>query len=155
MRQLRMHQRPIWLLNLNLLIHLSWHKEIQQKNNGLPIDTIATLQQKEQLQSITSHNSIKTTKIVAANNSIESNNSNRAAKSTINIYPNPSNTGVFNIISNNEVYKLCIVDALGQVLLQTDFVQDKIVDLSKYNRGVYYLKIFNSKEVKIFKIIYQ
>ncbi len=85
----------------------------------------------------------------------------------INIYPNPNN-GLINIEFGNrynEKINIEITDINGQILLKkqfniTDYYKnnnsDKIgikqIDMSGYNKGVYFIKIYNTSFVKTKKI---
>jgi hypothetical protein len=73
----------------------------------------------------------------------------------ITIYPNPS-TGIFNIscnaISNNIHVEL--VNALGQLLFDQKINSENTsIDISKYAKGIYYLKVIGSDKQEVFKLI--
>ena len=79
----------------------------------------------------------------------------------INLFPNPTN-GILNleiINLNKEVLSLEIVNINGQVVYSnqmnaSDFPVHKI-DLSNCSKGVYFVKLQNTSEVKVGKVILQ
>lgn len=72
--------------------------------------------------------------------------------SYLRISPNPSN-GLFNIIGINEAVMISVLNTTGQIL--DSFNADKAVevDLSRYAKGIYYLKIVSGNSVRIEKVI--
>lgn len=59
------------------------------------------------------------------------------------VYPNPSNTGIFNITSNNETMKVIrIYNIMGAVVTEMNSTDSKIsLDLSNEAQGVYFLQM--------------
>src|SRR5690554_365252 len=76
---------------------------------------------------------------------------------SISVYPNPTNGLVNMSVSGKDLEKtnLTIYSSLGKVIYTIEnFSGNKqTFDLSDYQRGVYILKVVNSKESKVFKII--
>jgi hypothetical protein len=76
--------------------------------------------------------------------------------SSISVFPNPSN-GVLTIknhSSNASIMKLNVMNALGEVVLNTAFdSEEKTLDLSNLTNGIYTLKIENGSGSTIQKII--
>ena len=70
------------------------------------------------------------------------------------VYPNPT-SGILNIeIKNNAVDNIRIYNSLGRMIYHINNIQQEniIIDLSKFNNGIYYLKIetlFNSFSKRI------
>jgi hypothetical protein len=70
----------------------------------------------------------------------------------IKIYPNPSSGNVF--LETEHTVQISIFDALGKLISQKELEKGMHrIDLSDYNSGVYLLKITNSKNQKILKIL--
>lgn len=64
-------------------------------------------------------------------------------KESVTIFPNPS-SGIYNISGNeNETFNIRIYDTTGQLVMNTD--RTKIIDLSLYQRGIYFALITNQK----------
>ena len=78
--------------------------------------------------------------------------------STITIYPNPSN-GKFKIETNsNKVLSVEIYNALGEKIFEPFYLQNQIsneIDLSKFQKGIYFVKIYDSKQIHFKKIVIQ
>jgi len=72
--------------------------------------------------------------------------------SNLRIFPNP-NSGLFNIYGIDEVVEISVLNTTGQIIetLQADKAVE--IDLSKYAKGIYYLKIVSGSSVKIEKVI--
>jgi hypothetical protein len=76
------------------------------------------------------------------------------------VYPNPSN-GVFNIAINkvaNADVRIFISDIQGKVIFEsvdsnTNTQYNKEINLSKYGKGVYFIKLASSTTIKVAKII--
>jgi hypothetical protein len=74
---------------------------------------------------------------------------------TIKIHPNPS-SGIFNINCTIDFDNLVleVYNALGQKILDQKILSENTnIDLSKYSRGIYYLKIIGADKQEVFKII--
>ena len=76
----------------------------------------------------------------------------------ISIYPNPSN-GEININHVNAFETITIISALGNELLKLDgrlFSNDKIkIDLSDFNKGIYFLQIKQNNHIMNYRIVLQ
>lgn len=77
----------------------------------------------------------------------------------VSVYPNPSNSGEFqlnlNQLNKNKEYKIAVFDALGKVLMQKEvnFIDDS-VNLQKYTKGIYFLQIKSDNQLVTKKLIY-
>lgn len=71
--------------------------------------------------------------------------------SRFNAYPNPT-SGQLNITANS-AYTLEIINAAGQILFKTAIDGDAILDLSKLENGVYFMKASSEKGLFIEKLI--
>jgi len=67
------------------------------------------------------------------------------------VYPNPT-SGQLNITANS-AYTIEIVNAAGQIAFKTTIEGDAIIDLSKLERGVYFMKASNEDNLMIEKLI--
>ena len=77
---------------------------------------------------------------------------------TVKIYPNPSNTGVFNLDFKNEVNSIKVMDVLGKVVFNENLVTattgiTKSIDLSNLTNGVYFINTVNDKGSTNYKVI--
>jgi len=73
------------------------------------------------------------------------------ANDEIKIYPNPS-TGIIHI-GNIDIYNVEVTDITGKIIMKKDNCNTNIVDLSKQQKGIYLIKIYNDEIMKIEKII--
>jgi len=65
------------------------------------------------------------------------------------VYPNPTSDFI-NVIVNNDVNQIIIYDILGKEKLKTN---NKIINISDFESGIYYVKLMNSMGESIKKII--
>ena len=77
---------------------------------------------------------------------------------TVKIYPNPSNTGVFNLDIKNEVNSIKVMDVLGKVVFNENLVTattgiTKSIDLSNLTNGVYFINTVNDRGSTNYKVI--
>ncbi len=83
---------------------------------------------------------------------------NKINSSTINIFPNPANN-VINISLGevNVAFNFTLTSIDGKVVYQEKNVIDKTtaIDISNYSKGVYFLKVDNVNDYKVFKVIKQ
>lgn len=71
----------------------------------------------------------------------------------INVYPNPSNDGIY-LIESETVTQAIIMDVFGKILLQQDLVLGlNTLDLSKYQFGIYIMSLKNGLETKTVKLL--
>ena len=74
----------------------------------------------------------------------------------INVHPNPT-TGIFKVEvnTNNDELNLVVTDVLGKEIYVSDVngVTEEIIDLSKFDKGIYFLEISNSLNKLTQKII--
>lgn len=78
--------------------------------------------------------------------------------SEIIIYPNPSN-GIFTIerpVNTNEIVQIEILDVNSKLILETSIKTDNqntSIDISKYNSGIYFIKLIIKDQVSIKRIL--
>jgi len=79
---------------------------------------------------------------------------NDLTKSTVKIYPNPT-TGLVTIdVSNYEKVDVEVIDVAGKTIFQKSFNEKIInIDLSGFEKGVYYVKIKSDKNTEIQKVV--
>jgi hypothetical protein len=73
----------------------------------------------------------------------------------ITLYPNPSN-GSFTLLrsSSQKIERVEIFDLNGKLIIYTEPISNKeIIDMSKNQKGVYFVKCHNQKSVKLIKFI--
>ena len=74
----------------------------------------------------------------------------------INVHPNPT-TGIFKVEvnTNNDELNLLVTDVLGKEIYVSDVngVTEEIIDLSKFDKGIYFIEISNSLNKFTQKII--
>jgi subtilisin family serine protease len=79
---------------------------------------------------------------------------NRALKPATEIYPNPSTTGLFNILHSG-TFSLDVFDSFGKLIYSEKGLQDeKTLDLSGANKGIYFISIRSLNESVYQKIIF-
>jgi hypothetical protein len=72
--------------------------------------------------------------------------------SNLRVFPNP-NSGLFNIYGIDEEVEISVLNTTGQIIETLNADKAVEVDLSKYAKGIYYLKIVSGSSVKIEKVI--
>ncbi len=82
-----------------------------------------------------------------------------AVQSSINIYPNPS-SDVFNLELkgyNLEETSYTIVDAVGREVMTVNNIETEVsnIDLTRFDKGIYFIRVKNADGVKTRKIIIQ
>lgn len=65
------------------------------------------------------------------------------------VYPNPTSDFI-NVIVNNDVNQIIIYDILGKEKLKTN---NRLINISDFESGIYYVKLMNSKGESIKKIV--
>lgn len=80
---------------------------------------------------------------------------NNILENTWKLYPNPSNGKItIETISINNVSFVEIIDANGRLLLSDILnTNSKVYDLSIYNKGLYFVRIYNSNKVELIKLV--
>ena len=75
-------------------------------------------------------------------------------ENSISIYPNPvSNELIIEIEGKTEKVNFEILNAIGQIILNGDFIEKINVQTSNFLPGVYLIKIDNGKTIEMKKII--
>lgn len=61
----------------------------------------------------------------------------------LTVFPNPSDSGIFNLKTQNQLQSVTVFDTLGKLINTiSDFTSEShTIDLSSYNNGMYFLKI--------------
>lgn len=98
----------------------------------------------------TTGSTIETTNTVSSTCSLATLISENEDYNGINIYPNPANDiiNVDNLNYNNELYKVELTDALGQVVLSETTTSKKIILNDNLKNGIYFLKVWlNNRQV--------
>ena len=81
-----------------------------------------------------------------------------ALENLINVYPNPSKTGVFelSLLNLNQNYEITVFNVLGKIILEKEINEtDSKVDLKNYNKGIYFLRIQTTNQSIIKKLIHE
>jgi hypothetical protein len=81
-----------------------------------------------------------------------------ALENLINVYPNPSKTGVFelSLLNQNQNYEITVFNVLGKIILEKEINEtDSKVDLKNYNKGIYFLRIQTTNQSIIKKLIHE
>jgi hypothetical protein len=80
---------------------------------------------------------------------------NNLINTGINLYPNPSNTGVFNVnLENSSKAILTVYDMIGnQIMSKEVHSGNQTIDLSDHSNGNYFVRIISDKETITKKII--
>lgn len=72
------------------------------------------------------------------------------------VYPNPNNTGMFNIKMNHtdNVKQVAVYDISGRLLLSKEYLSEMdMLDLSGFSSGIYYAKITDGSKTSMLKLI--
>ena len=73
---------------------------------------------------------------------------------TVSLHPNPTEGKVYFNFEDNNTYKAEVFNTIGQRILSTEVNNEKnTIDLSAYNKGIYFVKIYDRLKDKTFKII--
>ena len=72
-----------------------------------------------------------------------------------NMYPNPSNNGIFKLsISDNETVSLQIFDLSGRLVTKKDDLRNNDeIDVSHYHKGIYIAKISSGRNISSIKLL--
>jgi hypothetical protein len=76
---------------------------------------------------------------------------------TIDVYPNPSQNGIFTVTSNNRSpVDILILDVTGRSIYTQHFEEKNTfdIDISNYSKGIYCMKIISKSETRNFKLIF-
>ena len=65
------------------------------------------------------------------------------------VYPNPTSDFI-SVIVNNDVNQIIIYDLLGKEKLKTN---NRLINISDFESGIYYVKLINSEGESIKKIV--
>lgn len=71
----------------------------------------------------------------------------------IKVYPNPANEYVNIDLLNNEKTKVSIINILGEVVFNKEIVESEKIDLTRFNKGVYFLNLEKSNGKFVKKLI--
>lgn len=102
-----------------------------------------------------SHTSVKAP--ISINESINEANSSTSAETflPISIFPNPT-SGTFSIKHAGESAFVQISDLTGKILLSSNIsTGETSIDISPFDKGIYFIKVMDKTEIKILKIIHQ
>lgn len=69
------------------------------------------------------------------------------------VYPNPAKQQLTIAKQNNKTYKLYLIDYTGKTVYGDTLNKQKNIDVSKFSKGIYFLKIMNAKNTFVKKII--
>ena len=79
------------------------------------------------------------------------------AAATATVFPNPSNTGVFNLAVKDSVTAVKVYSILGEILsnetVSLSNGDTKTLDLSSYNNGLYIVSVTNNKGTANYKVV--
>ncbi|MBN2890822.1 MAG: T9SS type A sorting domain-containing protein [Bacteroidales bacterium] len=79
---------------------------------------------------------------------------NDILNSGISVYPNPfADVLTVEIDENKGIVTFEIINSVGVIVEQGNFSDSKMINTSKLNSGIYFLKITNNKSVEYIKII--
>ena len=74
--------------------------------------------------------------------------SKEVLKGGINIYPNPSNDGVFTVRCDNQIGQVLVYDAIGKVILRKESdTFHHVLDLTTQDKGVYIVEIHTEQKI--------
>jgi hypothetical protein len=71
----------------------------------------------------------------------------------INVYPNPAYEYVNIDLLNNEKTKVTIINIIGGVVFNKEIVETEKIDLTRFNKGIYFLNLENSNGKSVNKLI--
>ncbi len=68
------------------------------------------------------------------------------------IYPNPNTTGHLSIDTQNQLLSIGITDMTGKVVLRSEVINDKTIDIHSLPSGMYIVKIQSNKGIEVKKL---
>jgi hypothetical protein len=72
----------------------------------------------------------------------------------VEIFPNPTAAKLtIRLSSNEETVNIEVIDSRGTLILTQEIEVQTTIDLSKYESGLFFVKIINKKDYQTFKII--
>jgi len=72
----------------------------------------------------------------------------------INIYPNPSDSTIqIKLPSNKQKFNMDIYDVAGQLIMQQTVSNSEQIDISRMNKGLYFIRIYSDKVSRNIKFI--
>lgn len=72
----------------------------------------------------------------------------------IKIFPNPAKSNIqISILPNAKKLDFLMSDILGKQILQLSLNQSTIIDVSKFPRGIYHIKLSSDNKIELFKLI--
>ncbi len=92
--------------------------------------------------------------LIAKDTIINTTNIDLQEKHLVEIYPNPAKTKIYINLSDNEVVEKIIISNIKgeQVFITTNGQSKYKLDVSKYNEGIYFIKVITNRQVYIKKI---
>jgi uncharacterized Ntn-hydrolase superfamily protein len=72
---------------------------------------------------------------------------------SFSLYPNPSKHQLTVTNQNNKTYKLYLISNTGEEVYTDTLNKKKNIDVSKFSKGIYFLKIMNGKDIFVKKIV--
>lgn len=76
------------------------------------------------------------------------------SQAEINVYPNPAQEQVFIKMNSSDKYRIQLINPLGQIV--NDFQTEgniSAIDISNYQKGIYYFKIIGNEDNRVERII--
>ena len=69
------------------------------------------------------------------------------------IYPNPSSNHLTILNKTEEIYNLQLFNILGKVIFKESLINTKIINVTEYENGTYFLKVANENSAFVKKLI--
>jgi hypothetical protein len=78
-----------------------------------------------------------------------------AANLNSRVFPNPSSDKLFITSNSKELIRYEIWSTSGQLVFSGNFNKTTEIDVTKFNRGIYFLKLLDNSSEKVEKLILQ
>jgi len=76
--------------------------------------------------------------------------------SGVSIYPNPNNGQFVIDLPNAEKVKIEVLTISGQVVYSTEIVNaHNVIDLTEFDKGIYFVKLSNNDVIANYKVVIQ
>jgi hypothetical protein len=134
-------------MNVNDSLVLNKTENFNTVWNSSRMRTVAILQ--EEVSKLLIQSELSSTEQISATTAL----AHPMSKNAIKVYPNPANSFITIKLSNFEVANFTLSNQLGQVVINDIVSEQKNIDVSDLPEGIYFVKLYNSKQVETTKVL--